>query len=99
MVKKYADADDSDFSEPRTTAMSSLVIENALVFNKSRTVMDDQEPQVKPFIPLVTSKPLSAGESVTKAEKVAKLKAFRQLRKDTAAVEYCKDLQQIQATL
>jgi hypothetical protein len=93
MVKKYADADESDFSEPRSTAMNSLVIDNTLVFNKSRTVMADQEPQVKPFVPLIIAKPLSSGESQTKADKLSKLKAFRQLRKEQAEVEYCKDLQ------
>lgn len=110
MVRKMSQAYDSDserdFSEPRTTAMSSMVIDNSIVFNKARTCMKDSEMQalclkeVKPFtseIQLVCAKPLSSVCSVeeTKEQKLEKLRKFREMRKQQAKVEYCKDLSNI----
>lgn len=97
MVRKMSQAaqdsdSERDFSEPRTTAMSSMVIENSLIFNKARTCIKDSEMQalclkeVKPFsseIPLVCAKPLSSIDSVeeSKEDKLEKLRKFREMRK------------------
>jgi len=87
-----------------------MVIENSMVFNKARTCMKDSEMQalclkeVKPFsseIPLICAKPLSSLGSIeeTKEEKLNKLKIFREMRKQQAKVEHCKNLADIQVTL
>ena len=101
---------DSDFSEPRTTAMSSMVMDNSIVFNKARTCIKDKDitmkhsfKEVKPFsdIPIVSAKPLSCNGISTAEQKMEKLRKFRQMRKeqDLEGVEYCKKLSDIQICL
>ena len=91
---------DSNISEPRTTAMSSMVIENSIVFNKARTCMKDNDlimgqsyQDIKPFseILVVCAKPLSinGNPEETPMQKMEKMKKFRELRKQSIAAEQC----------
>jgi hypothetical protein len=108
MVRKFSQ-DSADYSEPRTTAVSSMVLDNSMVFNKARTCIKDKDMQmtcikeVKPFsdIPLVCAKPLSSFGSIqeTPEERMEKLKKFRAMRKEQADIEYCKSLSDIQITI
>lgn len=97
MVRKFSQ-DSADYSEPRTTAMSSMVMDNSMVFNKARTCMKDKDmvmtcvKEVRPFsdIPMVCAKPLSqVGIETTAQEKKDKLAKFRQMRKEQEHAEYC----------
>jgi hypothetical protein len=108
MVRKFSQ-DSFDYSEPRTTAVSSMVLENSMVLNKARTCIKDKDimmtcfNEVKPFsdVPFVCAKPLSTYASTieTAEDKMEKLKKFRAMRKEKADVEYCKSLSAIQITL
>jgi hypothetical protein len=110
MVRKFSQDSDSDCSEPRTTAMCSLVMDNSIVFNKARTCMKDNDlimghsyKDVKPFpeIPVVCAKPLSinGNSEETSHQKMEKLKRFRQLRKELVTIEQCRSLSDIQMCL
>ena len=101
MVRKYSQ-DSVDFSEPRTTAMSSMVMESSIVFNKARTCMKGKNfaqchMDVKPFseIPIVCAKPLSTNGEETPEQKLEKLKKFKQMREENKTAEYCKSLSDI----
>jgi hypothetical protein len=112
MVRKFSQDSDSDsvISEPRTTAMSSIVMDNSIVFNKARTCIHDSDlimghsyKDVKPFskIAVVCDKPLSIYgiSEETSEDKLEKLKRFRQLRKESVTIEQCRSLSDIQMCL
>jgi hypothetical protein len=90
--------------------MSSMVMDNSIVFNKARTCINDMDlvmghsyKDVKPFseIPVVCVKPLSinGNSEETSQEKMEKLKRFKQLRKESVTIEQCKSLSDIQMCL